>query len=390
VTEADPAVGGPTRVAGTRQRRRRRAGRVVFAVVVVVLAVGAAAAAATGFRLEAGPQGGDRQASADGGRPPATEKVTRQTLVEAQTQAGTLGYGDKTTVSGRLGGTVTGLPATGSTIKRGQALHRFDNAPVMLLYGSLPAYRALAVGTEGADVKQFERNLYALGYRGFTVDRTYSEATADAVKQWQDDLGLPETGTVELGRVVYAAGPVRVGTHEAAVGDAVQPGAALFTITGRVRVVTVELDTADQRLARKGAAVKVTLPDGKTVGGKIAKTQTVIDTGSGDGSGGGGGGGGGSDPETKIEVTVTIADQKALAGLDQASVDVGFTASQRKNVLSVPGAALLALAEGGYGVQVVDGTSTRIVAVETGLFAGGRVEVSGAGLKEGMTVGMPA
>jgi hypothetical protein len=38
----------------------------------------------------------------------------------------------------------------------------------------------------------------------------------------------------------------------------------------------------------------------------------------------------------------------------------------------------------------VDATTTRIVAVKTGLFASGRVEVSGDGLTEGMTVGMPS
>ena len=59
-------------------------------------------------------------------------------------------------------------------------------------------------------------------------------------------------------------------------------------------------------------------------------------------------------------------------------------------MLTVPVAALLALAEGGYGVEVVDGSTSHYVAVETGLFAGGRVEVSGDGLAEGMTVGMPA
>jgi hypothetical protein len=59
-------------------------------------------------------------------------------------------------------------------------------------------------------------------------------------------------------------------------------------------------------------------------------------------------------------------------------------------VLTVPVAALLALAEGGYGVQVVGGGTTRIVAVQTGLFAGGRVEVTGDGLAEGQTVGVPS
>ena len=72
------------------------------------------------------------------------------------------------------------------------------------------------------------------------------------------------------------------------------------------------------------------------------------------------------------------------------AVDVGFTASERKDVLTVPVAALLALAEGGYGVRSSTAATTRIVAVETGLFADGRVEVTGDGLAEGMTVGVPA
>jgi hypothetical protein len=51
---------------------------------------------------------------------------------------------------------------------------------------------------------------------------------------------------------------------------------------------------------------------------------------------------------------------------------------------------LLALAEGGYGLQIVESGGTRVVAVKTGLFADGRVEVSGAGLAAGLTVGVPS
>jgi peptidoglycan hydrolase-like protein with peptidoglycan-binding domain len=350
--------------------------------VVGVLAVSIAAVALAGFGLPHGESRGQPQT----GLPPQTAQVTRQTLVDTQNEDGELGYGDATSVTARLAGTVTALPPSGSTLKRGQALYRVDNAPVVLMYGSLPAYRALSPGTEGADVRQFEQNLRELGYTGFTVDDTYSASTGEAVKDWQKDLGLSETGTVELGRVGYTTGPVRIDEQKAAVGDAAQPGTAVLTYTGSARVVTVELDVSDERLASKGAAVKITLPDGKTTAGKITKTQTVIDTGSADSSGGAAS----NEPETKIEVTVTVDDEQALTGLDQASVDVDFTASERKDVLTVPVAALLALAEGGYGVQVVDGTTTRIVTAQTGLFAGGRVEVTGDGLAEGMTVGMPA
>lgn len=355
-------------------RRRRRTGRVAIAAGAVVVA---GAVAATGFGL--GLPGGNTPSEASTDLPPATAEVTRQTLVDTQTESGELGYGSAISATARIGGTVTGLPATGSSVKRGQALYRLDNAPVVLLYGTLPAYRTLAVGTEGADVTQFEKNLSALGYDGFTVDDEYTSATASAVKEWQEDLGLPETGSVELGRVVFAPGEVRISGHEASVGAAVQPGTAVVSYTETARVVTVELEVSEQRLAKKGTAVKITLPDGKETTGKVTKVELVIVPAEG------------QDPaSTAVEVTISIDDAKAVEGLDQATVDVGFTASTRENVLTVPVAALLALAEGGYGVQVVDGASTRIVAVETGMFAGGRVEISGDGIAEGMTVGMPS
>jgi multidrug efflux system membrane fusion protein len=364
---------------GSTGRRRRRIGRLMVAAVVVLAA--SATTVAGVFVLPGGERGG--QARSD--LPPATAQVTRQTLVDTQSEDGELGYGAGMLVTARLAGTVTALPAPGSTLKRGRALYRVDNTPVVLLYGSLPAYRVLSPGAKGADVKQLEQNLKALGYSGFTVDDEYSVRTADAVREWQDDLGLPESGVVELGRVVYATGPVRVDEQKAAVGDAAQPGTAVLTYTRSARVITVELDVSEARLARKGAAVVVSLSDDKTVPGTIVKTRTVIDTDTGSGDGDGA-----NEPKRKIEVTVTVDDEKALARLDQATLKVAFTASSRKDVLTVPVAALLALAEGGYGVQMVDGTATRIVPVRTGLFAGGRVEVSGEGLSEGMTVGMPA
>ena len=83
------------------------------------------------------------------------------------------------------------------------------------------------------------------------------------------------------------------------------------------------------------------------------------------------------------------SESPASIALRKAAVDVTFTASKRKNVLTVPIAALVALQEGGYGVEVVEGGKSRYVGVKTGLFSGGRVEISGDGLAEGMSVGMP-
>jgi peptidoglycan hydrolase-like protein with peptidoglycan-binding domain len=345
----------------------------VITTVAAATVVGAVAAAAVGF-------GGDpARTPASSTRPPATAEVTRTTLYDREKHDGTLGRGTETTISGRLGGTVTWLPESGTVVARGQALYRVDNTPVLVLYGALPAYRALRVGSEGADVRQLETELKALGYTGFTVDDEYTSSTAAAVEKLQKANGLEETGVVELGRVVYASGPVRVASVSANVGDPAQ--GSLLKVSGTTRLVTVELDVSDQRLATKGAAVTVELPGGTSMPGTISAVTTVVQPAKGE-----------SDATTVIEVTVSLgaADQAGITGFDQATVDVTFTAAERKDVLTVPVAALLALAEGGYGVQVVEGGGTRIVRVETGLFSGGRVEISGDGIAEGMTVGMPS
>jgi len=347
--------------------------RLAIAAAAVVLTTGGAATfLLTGGLPEASgspPAGGDL---------PATAGITKQTLIDKESHSGSLGYGDTVALTTRLSGTVTFLPTAGSTIRRGGTLYGIDNDPVVLLYGSLPAYRTLAPGIEGADVLQFERNLWALGHRGFTVDDEYTSATADAVEEWQEDLGLSETGTVELGRIVYAGGPIRVASRSVDPGAGAQPGTELLTTSATSRYVTVELGIDDQRLARKGAGVDVTLPDGTTITGKVTEVETTVEEAEA------------PDQEDTTKIQVTVGFGKAPAGLDDAAVEVLFVSAQRENVLTVPVNALLALAEGGYGLQLVDGGATRVVAVETGLFADGRVEVTGDGLAEGMKVGVPA
>jgi multidrug efflux system membrane fusion protein len=347
--------------------------RTTTVAVAAVLTAGAAAAAVAVVGLP-DASGGEKP---PGRLPAATATVTKQTLTDRQSEDGTLAYGDSTPVSAKSAGTVTGLPAADSTITRGKSLYRIDNTPVVLLYGTLPAYRDLAPGVKGSDVLQFERNLWALGYRGFTVDKKYSSSTARAVKKWQAHLGLSKTGTVDSARIVYAGGPVRVDTRTAALGSVVQPGTEVLATTGTARVATVDLTMTDQRLAEKGAAVQVTLPDGSTTAARITGVETVAVPAAGE------------DPAS-TKIVVTIGFTRSPKGLDQASVSVDFTASQRRNVLTVPITALLALAEGGYGVQVVEGSTTRIVAVQTGLFADGQVEISGPGLTVGTVVGTAA
>jgi peptidoglycan hydrolase-like protein with peptidoglycan-binding domain len=311
--------------------------------------------------------------------PPGTAPVIRQTMQDTDDEPGDLGYGATTGLAGRIAGVITKVPLAGDVITRGQPILRVDNAPVVLMYGSVAAYRALGPGDQGPDVKQLEGNLKALGYGGTTVDERYTAATVYAVTKWQKDLGLPQTGRVEQGRVVFAPGAIRVDSVTAGVNESTGGGQEVLKYTGTSRQVTVQLDVSKQRLAHKGDVVQVQLPDGQRVAGRVDRVYLMIVPGTSPDD----------EATTKIEAIVSLGNPGAVAGIEAAVVTVVFTAGERRDVLTVPVSALVALAEGGYGVEVVEGSTSRIVKVETGLFAGGRVEVSGTGLREGMTVGTP-
>lgn len=374
------------RRAGRRRRRRM--------LVVTLVVVAAAAAGVIIFVVQAKPP-----APPAAGLPPSTARVVRTTLTQTQSVAGTLGYPPADTLANRLPGTVTSVAAEGSVVRQGQALYSVDQAPVILLYGSVPDYRVLQPGTTGADVQQLEQDLQALGYRGFTVDQNYTDATAAAVRQWQSDLGLPVTGTVDLGRIVFLPGQVRIAHDTAHPGQPAASGGAVLDYTDPNRIVTANVDVTTLPLVAVGSHATVTLPGGATVGATVSDVGSAA-SGSGSSPGGSASGGaasggsasGGSSPvdpnSVTFPVTFALADQQGVGTVTGAPVTLTVVGQRQSNVLAVPVAALLALREGGYGVQVVQGTTTRIVAVRTGMFAGGLVQISGPGIAEGTVVGV--
>jgi peptidoglycan hydrolase-like protein with peptidoglycan-binding domain len=333
--------------------------------------VGAAAVATIGFGGHDSPP-----PFQDTGLPPVAVPVTRTTLTQTQDVNGTLGYGTSTPVVASGQGTITWLPEPGAVIDRGQPVCKRDDLPVPLFIGSLPLYRELRSGLTGDDVKEVEENLAALGYTGFTVDNSYTAATASAVRRWQQDLGLPLNGTLGPAGVVVAPAAIRVASVAAHAGD--PAGGQLLTYTGTTRIVQIALPVTLQTLVRPGIAATITLPDAKTVQGMVATVGSVAVAGRQQG-----------DPAT-IDVTVTVADQTALGTLDQAPVTVKLVSATVQDVLTVPVAALTVLADGRYGVQVVTGSTSQVLPVELGMFAGGRVQVSGAGITEGTQVGVPS
>ena len=147
---------------GTVEPGLRRRGRrwVIVAAVLVLVAAGVAVAVGGGFDGGGGGGGPSGNGSAT-----SLATVTRRSLSETTQFNGTLGYAGAFTVLGQAHGTVTRLPEPGRVVRNGQVLYRVDGAPVVLLYGPTPAYRALAeADANGADVAQLNHDLVALGY----------------------------------------------------------------------------------------------------------------------------------------------------------------------------------------------------------------------------------
>jgi hypothetical protein len=428
---------------GSSGRRRLRwlaAGTLTIAVVTVLAIV-----------LLGSGAGGHR--SSDTGVPAGdiTAGVTRRTLSESSTVDGTLGYGATLELYDRLGGTFTWLPSVGAVIGRGGTLWRIDDEPVVLMYGSVPAYRALEQGvSNGPDVTELNENLIDLGfdpYGAIADDESFGEATTAAVKRWQKANGLPETGEVELGRVVFAPGarrvtevkvtlgqdppgataPTETGKHQstpsrkkktpakgkpakaapkkkaakenpakeeptkdspAKDSPSNEPGASAgevaLTSTSTQQLVQLKVKPEQQRLARLGETVAVQLPGGGEARGRITQVGTVASESTGAGAEEKGSPSDESGESATIPVTITL--EHRVFHLDEAPVSVELVKSVRRSVLTVPATALIATAGGGYAVEALEQDRRVTVPVTPGMFADGYVQVEGTGVREGLIV----
>ncbi len=284
------------------------------------------------------------------------------------------------------GSTFTALPSVGQIIGRGQSVYEISGQPVLLLYGSVAPTRAFTSGmSAGPDVAELNANLRALGYgQGLTGDE-FTAATATAIRALQSAQGASVTGELLLGSVVFHLGPVRVTSVTPTVGQSVMPGPVL-AITSTARQVKIALDASQQASVKVGDQVTITLPDNQSTPGRITYVSSVATTPSGSGKGGE------EESAPTIEVDATPTNPAATGHLDQAPVNVEITTERVENVLAVPVDALLALAGGGYAVEVAEGGVHRLEAVTVGLFddAEGVVQVSGQGLSAGQRVVVPA
>jgi peptidoglycan hydrolase-like protein with peptidoglycan-binding domain len=374
--------------------RSRRWG--LAGAVLVLVAAGVTLAVTNPFSSNGSDTGGVR----DNAYPTSLATVTRRTLSSTMPATATLGYAGEYTVINRAPGTYTWLPAPGQAITQGQVLYRVDGNPVVLLYGSTPAYRRLSRGTRGADVRELNADLVALGdAHAAALSRasgSFGPATTTALKKLQAHLGASQTGTLALGQAVFLPAAVRVASISAddgvTLGAPTCPGPPLcagqpvLTATSTARRVTIDLDAREQSYVQVGDKVTITLPNNATTPGVVSSVSKVATVPSATASGGSGGG----TPTVTVEVRPT--DPAATGTLDRASVEVAITTATVHNALTVPVDALMALSSGRYAVEEVSPVGVHhLVDVTLGIFddANSRVQVSGSGLAAGQRVVAP-
>jgi multidrug efflux pump subunit AcrA (membrane-fusion protein) len=280
-------------------------------------------------------------------------------------------------------GIYTELPEPGDRVGCGDVLYRVDDDPVLLLCGTIPAYRDLGPGATGRDVRQLNRTLRGLGYDVDADADAFTARTRTALEKLQADKGSDVTGRLALDDAVFLPDAVRIAEVVGRLGGSAQPNADVLRATSDTLVVQVELAPSQQGEVAKGDRARVTLPGHTSALGKVERLGTVAQVPAGpDGKAG----------DATIPAYIALDDPGKAGGLDKAPVTVDITTTGVQNALSVPVTALVGKSGGGYAVEIVRDDGRRdLVVVTLGLFdtTGGRVQVGGE-LHEGDTVVVPA
>ena len=316
----------------------------------------------------------------------ASSEITRGDLVGETTVQGTLHYADSYTQKSAFDGVITALPTPGSTIKLGERIYTVGGQSSYLLHGNTPAWRTFESGmSDGEDVKQLEESLAKLGHFTAEADSHFDWRTQAAISQWQKSLGISRDGVLPLGQVLFASEDLRVGALKARVGDSAANGTELFAASSSRQIISANLQLSAHALGVVGSTVTIRLPGAQTTKGTISSVEPPKEKTSSEGADQQG-----TTKDRIIPITVTPDDPAATEKLQEASVSLGITSQTKKDVLSVPLGALVAITPDQFGVEVIgdDGKTTR-VPVQTGLFAGDRVEVAPDDLHEGQRVVVP-
>jgi hypothetical protein len=296
-----------------------------------------------------------------------TAPVVRRDLSEVDTFDATVDHGESWELATGAKGTVTWRPEVGAVIEPGGTLIRVDDKPVVLARGEMPMYREIGrvqggekAQLRGADVAQLQDFLRSLGFdeKGtLQTDGVFGAITERAIKAWQTAFGLPVTGKVDSSQLVFSPTSVRIATAPR-VGTQFEK----IEVTTTTGILTFDVEEDKKPRVGVGTEVVVELEDGTRLDGTIESLTSPEDGDDDNGA-------------QKWRATVTV---DGLPGDTGGGVQVQVTTVFAKQALTVPVGALLAPANGGFAVEVVDGGTTRLVVVEIGsTVVDGQIDITG-------------
>ncbi len=212
------------------------------------------------------------------------------------------------------------------------------------------------------------------------------EAELAKAKEELEELELAAKSETFSPTNAYAsATPLIVGSYINKVGGAVTINGQIYNTSSTGIEVLFWLPAADQDTVTLGDGVEIELPtDERTETTIKFIDQVVTETQAGN----------------FIQVKLDVTSPEEIDLYDQAPVKVFVTTEVSQNVLYVPVNALIALAEGGYAVEIYSGdpeieiftgesgVDTTYVGVEIGVFTDGYVEIIG-NISEGQLVIVP-
>ncbi|MDR0489584.1 MAG: hypothetical protein LBG99_09410 [Propionibacteriaceae bacterium] len=171
--------------------------------------------------------------------------------------------------------------------------------------------------------------------------------------------------------IIVSEPEIRIHNVTAKVG--LTAGDSVLTWTRPVLYGHVDLTEAQRRLISDETKAIMKLPDGTEIEGEVGGiTESRLD------------------PQTNqtipAKARISIADPTEGDALEVSAITVSFIQDEVEESLVVPVTALMALAEGGYCVELVDGT---LIRVEIGLVADTRVQVFSDQLNAGDEVIVP-
>ena len=336
--------------------RGARPSRWVAGLVAVVVVAGIGFVAGRGVM----PPAADQGLAAE----PVVVEVAERTVGSSLSLTASVLRDGEVVARSRMPGVVTELTVDGSAlVSSGDRLVLVDERPVLVVEGAVPFFRDLESGLEGRDVEQLRRWLVG---EGFELDGqgAFDAEVETAVRAWQEEQGVPVTGTVEVGTFVAVEGLPRrlglvedvevgstlTGDDEVVIAVADEPRFELRVSPGQVDLI------ADTAVAMIDGRWEALLTDRRTEDGEVVFALEGPDGGPPCGDG---------------------CDEVAVAG--SATLPVELVSVPEVTGPAVPIASVTTRADGSAQVVLADG-SVRTVEVRGA--AGGFAVIEGVEVGE--------